>query len=194
MPMSYMSVLLGLSSSRPVPSSRRAPLRVTVADAAGKGRGAFAAEDAAAGSFVGSYEGRLLSRAESVSLYAGGAKEPEYLFRLEDDLYIDAQDSEHWSRFINHAEHANLRLAVDRRRLDFFAARPIAAGEELCFDYGPEYWSAMPCDPSPDSDSRSYGRQRWLRRQRKLLAAVSPAVGTVLLPVLVPVLATLWWT
>ena len=40
---------------------------------------------------------------------------------------------------------------VEERRVDFFAAAPIAPGAELCFDYGVGYWlgsAATPADPA----------------------------------------------
>ena len=165
-------------------------LRVSVAPAGGKGLGVFAEEDAAVERWVGRYRGTLVTRDETARRYGG--REPEYLFRLDDDLFLDAQDSEHFSRFINHAEDANLRLSVcvEERHVDFVAARPISVGDELCFDYGPDYWSAMEADPI--SDTRSYGRQRWLRRQRKLAATTYPQVLQALLPVLIPLVLTSW--
>jgi SET domain-containing protein len=30
-----------------------------------------------------------------------------------------------------------------RRAMHFYTTRPVRAGEELCFDYGEEYWAAL---------------------------------------------------
>ena len=90
----------------------------------------------------------------------------EYLFELAPasptcaGQYVDGSRSEHPSRYINHAEHGNLIPSPagagggGQRRIDFYAARPIAEGEELAFDYGIDYWAARPTDPLPSSDSR----------------------------------------
>lgn len=178
----------GTVSAGTVVGAGVAELSVTVAPAGSKGLGVFAAEDAAVGRWVGRYRGSLVTRDEAARRY--GAVEPSYLFRLDDDLFIDAQDSEHFSRFINHAEDANLRLSVcvEECHVDFLAARPIRTGDELCFDYGWQYWAAMDADPV--SDTRSYGRQRWLRRQRKLASTTYPQVLQALLPVLIPLVLT----
>ena len=61
--------------------------------------------------------------------------------------YIDGEDPERssWGRFVNHCAEStvgcNLAPRVDglRRLVWFEARRPIADGEELCFDYGDYY-------------------------------------------------------
>ena len=138
-------------------------------------------------------------QAEVEERYEGDRSAQEYLFELNaetragaaDAVYIDGLHSGHPSRFINHAEDANLRLSVcvEERHVDFVAARPISVGDELCFDYGPDYWAAMEEDPI--SDTRSYARQRWLRRQRKLAATTYPQVLQAL-PLLIPLVITSW--
>ena len=79
----------------------------------------------------------------------------EYLFAIssslgaEPDIFIDAEDPwrSNWCRFINHSSDANLRVKslaysgyTQGPRVWFVSTRPIEAGEELCFDYGEEYW------------------------------------------------------
>ena len=80
----------------------------------------------------------------------------DYLFDMGDDMFIDGEDADvsGWCRFINHAEvgtnECNLVTrctwqtwdgeTIVQPRLWFIAARDIAAGEELCFEYGDLYW------------------------------------------------------
>ena len=45
---------------------------------------------------------------------------------------------------------------VEERRVDFFAAAPIAPGAELCFDYGVGYWLGSAATPADGSDSRNF--------------------------------------
>ena len=47
-----------------------------------------------------------------------------------------------------------VRVNVDERRADLYAAAPIAAGEELTFDYGEAFWLASEHAPSEGTDSR----------------------------------------
>lgn len=67
-----------------------------------------------------------------------------YLLEVAPDLFLDAQHSSHFSRFFNHEQRGNLDYVVrsEERRVDFYAARDIAVGTELTFDYGAAYWFA----------------------------------------------------
>ena len=65
-------------------------------------------------------------------------------------IYMDAEDEYEslWTRFINHASPPNNNLTPKsihesydgKPRVWFVANRDIAVGEELCFDYGDDYW------------------------------------------------------
>ena len=111
---------------------------VEVRSAGAKGMGAFAGEPIAAGAWVGGYAGTLSTMAEIEARYDGDFAPYDYIFTVCPDrgLHIDPWHSTHFSRFINHAEHPNLRVDTDseRLRIDFFAMRDIATGEELSFD------------------------------------------------------------
>ena len=138
------------------PGSSASELRVEIRSAGGKGDGAYAAEPAAAGRWIARYEGVPVTLLQTVQRYTDA--DPEYLFQITPDLYLDAMDSKHLSRFFNHHEHGNLNFTVDKEalRVDFFAARDIAIGDELCFDYGMSYWAGSGVTPSAETDSRDY--------------------------------------
>lgn len=65
-------------------------------------------------------------------------------------IYIDAEDEYHgtWTRFLNHASppynNVNPKSVPEsydgEPRVWFMANRDIDVGEELCFDYGEDYW------------------------------------------------------
>ena len=133
-----------------------AELAVRVASAGTKGMGAFAVEAAQPGRWVGRYQGPLISLDEQRDLYY--ETDPEYLFQITPDLYIDGNLSEHFTRFFNHDQRGNLNftVSVDERRVDFFAASAIAPGSELCFDYGVGYWLGSAASPANGSDSRNF--------------------------------------
>ena len=100
--------------------------------------GVFALEPINAGDWVGKYNGTLTTSEETQARYNFANESADYIFSVDSDrgLSIDAQNSTHFSRFFNHAEHGNLRVEVDPDllRVDFFANSAISPGEELCFD------------------------------------------------------------
>jgi hypothetical protein len=93
--------------------SGEAELAVRVASAGAKGMGAFAAEAAQPGRWIGSYQGPLISLDEQRDLYS--ETDPEYLFQITPDLYIDGNLSTHFTRFFNHDQKGNLNFTVSVR-------------------------------------------------------------------------------
>lgn len=108
-------------------------------------------------------------------------KRGDYIFRLDDDLCIDAENATHFSRYFNHAEHGTLVAEVDAdaQRVDFYAARDVDVGEELTFDYGPSYWRWRD-QPSAESDSRNFSDPVYRLPPPELQLRYPPAEGTVL--------------
>lgn len=137
-------------------SSSAAALECPIAVRAvhGKGFGAFAVAAVPAGSRVCSYHGEALTQRRVAERYgAGAATQADYLFELRppsaeaEGLYVDAARSQHPSRFINHDEDGNLvpsPVGRPHERIDFYAARPIQPGEELCFDCARSLLSNQP--------------------------------------------------
>ena len=83
----------------------------------GKGLGVFAAEHAHVQRWVGSYHGERLSIREFSHRYRRG-NDPVYGFRLSQSIIIDGRNSTHFSRYINHDEHGNLKVdAMPRSRV-----------------------------------------------------------------------------
>ena len=164
-------------------SSKLDEAPIEVRDAGSKGSGVFATEPIAVGDWIGPYIGTLTTKEETRARY-NDTYRGAYIFGLDDELSIDAQNSTHFSRFFNHAEHGNLEVEVDaaRQSIDFFAARDIGVGEELTFDYGTQYWLLWRAPPTPESDSRNYTRLRLAARERdvELTLRYPPKVGTVL--------------
>ena len=140
--------------------------KVDVHDAPGKGMGAYALEAIEVGSWVCSYVGKLVDWDEYVRLSETDSSLLDYMFKIVDSAtdggegacFLDARESRHFSRYFNHAEEGNLEFEVypEEQRVEFFACRDIAAGEELTFDYGESYWTGGE-RPVVASDSRA----RW---------------------------------
>jgi hypothetical protein len=139
-----------------------------IAESAGKGMGAFATRAFATSDTVGDYTGETISSERHMARYAGSSEcwstedarwlasrgqrgitvSGDYVVRVADDLLIDAEDPDvsSWCRFINHDPKPNLALKVLPKGIDgkprvwFVALRPVAVNDELCFDYGPDFW------------------------------------------------------
>ena len=139
---------------------------VQVKPAPGKGFGAFATRPFEKDEIVGDYVGEKLTLREKDARYLGtgqtwkdkvwlasraarGATATgDYIFQVDDDLFVDAEDPVHanWCRYVNHDGDPNMRVKSlayafgGEPRVWFVANRDIEPGEELCFDYGDEYW------------------------------------------------------
>ena len=116
-----------------------------------KGRGLFARRPFASGEPVIEYCGDVLSWRGLAERYGSGTinLQGKYVFELRQmGMYIDAGDADcGCARFINHSgRRPNLEAQLDQlhSRVWFTAARDIAAGDELCFDYGERYWEGWP--------------------------------------------------
>ena len=168
-------------AARMLEGAMRTEAAVEVRTAGSKGMGVFAKEPIAAGAWVGKYEGTLTTSEETMARYGSDLPSASYVFSVDPDrdLSIDAQNSTHFSRFFNHAEHGNLRVEVDVDLLhvDFFADSNIGVGEEMCFDYGVEYW--MYREP-PADDSRDFTAPCYRERPPELTLLHPPPLGTVL--------------
>jgi hypothetical protein len=109
------------------------------------GQGVFANVDLPGGVVLMEYRGARIPRAEArrrdAELTASGHT---FLFDINDDWVIDGSVGGNAARFVNHGCDPNLEPLIhvdvdgDERRdkVLFHTLRPIAAGEELTFDYG----------------------------------------------------------
>lgn len=71
----------------------------------------------------------------------------EYMIadKYDTDFVIDARDQGNIARFVNHHDDGNITpIAVYHQgimRVVLQANRDIPKGEQLCYDYGPDYWA-----------------------------------------------------
>ena len=109
------------------------------------GNGVFATAPIARGEEIIQYKGKLLTHAQADDLYGdGGETGHTFLFTLNDEYIIDANQGGNTARWINHGCAPNCRAVVvesasgDPRRdkVVIEALRAIRAGEELTYDYG----------------------------------------------------------
>jgi len=106
------------------------------------GNGVFATRDIPAGVRLIEYRGRLITHAQALRIYGGTADSGHtFLFTLNDRYVIDGNVGGNVARWINHSCDPNCE-AVDEDddgarggRIMIITLRPIAAGEEITFDY-----------------------------------------------------------
>jgi SET domain-containing protein len=133
---------------------RRLPYRLRRSAIAG--RGLFASRPIVRGEWIVEYKGERITDAEadrrSPPLQAGEQYHTVF-FAVAPDVVIDAGVRGNSARFINHSCDPNCRAAIEGTRVQIYARRRIAEGEELSFDYSylledrfsPAMRAAHPC-------------------------------------------------
>jgi hypothetical protein len=111
------------------------------------GWGVFAEKEISSMSFISEYSGKVRPRGRN------DAKNSycfEYLLDPDEETpyLIDAQDQGGISRYINHHSIPNLAstfILIDSvPHIILYTAKVIAKGEQLFYDYGPDYWKKRP--------------------------------------------------
>ena len=108
------------------------------------GWGVFAAKGFKKGEFITEYSGKVRPRRRQ-------DKKNSYCFEyaiaphVATRFTIDAETQGGIGRFINHSDRPNLLSTLATyewiSHVILIANAPIQAGEQLCYDYGPDYWS-----------------------------------------------------
>jgi SET domain-containing protein len=99
------------------------------------GLGLFTKVPMKKGDCVIEYIGEVISAAEANQ--RGG----RYLFETSKNRHIDGTTRKNTARYINHSCRPNCEIDIKRGRVFVYARRAIEPGEELCYDYGKEYWN-----------------------------------------------------
>lgn len=98
------------------------------------GLGAFAAEPITARRKIGEIRGESISVREARQRAKGLQR--IMIVEVSDKRAIDASRSEDPLRYTNHSCAPNAVLRIRQGRVEFYALRDIAAGEEITADYG----------------------------------------------------------
>ena len=124
----------------PTPSAAPAPrpgpqkYAVDVRESPIDGRGAFAAEAIPARRKIGEIRGESISVREARRRAKGLAR--IMIVEVSDKRAIDASRSDDPLRFVNHSCQPNAVLRIRQGRVEFYALRDVACGEELTANYG----------------------------------------------------------
>ena len=65
----------------------------------------------------------------------------KYLFEISNRRTIDGTQRANIARYLNHSCRPNCEVDIKKGRVLIFAKRAITPGEELCYDYGKDYWN-----------------------------------------------------
>ena len=126
-----------MSRHRSAPAVDRPPYQkfdVLVVPSTIDGHGVFAAEYIPARRKIGEIRGESVTDAEGRRRAAGLQR--IMIVEVSSRTAIDASRSTDPMRFTNHSCQANARLAIVAGRIEFYALRPIAPGEEITVNYG----------------------------------------------------------
>jgi hypothetical protein len=108
------------------------------------GQGAFAAEAIPPRRKIGEIRGESISVAEA--RIRATRSERIMIVELSARKAIDFSKSADTMRYTNHSCRPNARLCIRQGRVEFYALRAIAAGEEITVDYGETHHEGrLPC-------------------------------------------------
>lgn len=99
------------------------------------GLGLFATKDIPKEVCLIEYFGREISEEEQ---YTSKSK---YLFEINSKITIDGTARENIARYINHSCKPNAEVEIKNKKVFIFSKRKIKTGEEICYDYGKEYFN-----------------------------------------------------
>jgi uncharacterized protein len=94
--------------------------------------GVFAGERIPSGRKVIEFTGERINFAEARRRWSPRLN---YIFGLEDNLFVDGASGGSGAEYVNHSCAPNLHARYMRGHLLYFSVRPIAKGEELTVDY-----------------------------------------------------------
>ena len=121
------------NSPMPAPADPQ-KFRVAVGPSAIDGTGAFAAEAIPARRKIGEIRGEPISVREARERARGRAR--IMIVEVSERRAVDASRSTDPLRFTNHSCAPNAVLRIRQGRIEIFAMRDVAAGEELTIGYG----------------------------------------------------------
>lgn len=112
-------------------------IKLRVARSPRHGRGVFALEPIRKGARIIEYKGKRVRWSWASRQYPDVEGEPThtFLFELDDDWVIDANQQGNEARWINHSCSPNCRAVNEEGRIYIEAIRAIKPGEELGYDY-----------------------------------------------------------
>lgn len=108
------------------------------------GRGLFSLSDVPARRKLGELGGELITEREARRRARGAHS--IMIVEFGDGTALDASRTGTHFRYVNHSCEPNAFMRLYRGHVEFYALRPVAAGEEVTCDYGETHHAgALPC-------------------------------------------------
>ena len=127
-----------LASGSATPPRAAAGRRIQVRRSGVHGKGVFALQPIAKGERIIEYVGEVVTWKAAQKRHPHDPSDPNhtFFFHVDDKHVIDAAVGGNAARWINHACEPNCKAEEEDGRIFIDAARDIAPGEELFYDYG----------------------------------------------------------
>jgi uncharacterized protein len=100
------------------------------------GLGLFATKPIKRAAYIATYRGPIVTSEECDRRERLGAK---YMFELNSRWVVDGSPRWNIARYMNHSCWPNAKPVTRKGRIVIVALRLIAPGEEITYNYGPEY-------------------------------------------------------
>jgi uncharacterized protein len=142
-------------------SAARKPYRV---GRSRTGLGLFATAPFKKGAFIIAYRGRLIANAQAAKLEARGSR---YLYEINSRWTIDGSSRRNIARYANHSCRPNAESDVVKRNVILRAIKNIKEGDEITYDYGPEYFEIF-LKPAGCKCDKCMQKRRKQRQERRL--------------------------
>ena len=128
------------------------------------GLGLFATAAIERGAFIVEYSGKRISTREAKAReQTSGAR---YMFEINSRWTVDGSPRSNIGRYANHSCRPNAESAIWKGKVILRAIRTIEPGEEITYDYGPEYFELFirphgcRCAKCVEAGTRRKARQR----------------------------------
>jgi SET domain-containing protein len=128
------------------------------------GLGLFAATPIKKGAFIIAYRGRRITNAQAEKLEARGSR---YMFEINSRWTIDGSSRRNIARYANHSCRPNAESDVVKGGVILRAIKNIKPGDEITYDYGPEYFEIF-LEPAGCKCDKCMEKRRKQRRERRL--------------------------
>ena len=122
------------------------------------------------GAFIIEYKGRRITNAQAEKLEARGSR---YMYELNSRWTLDGSSRRNIARYANHSCRPNAESDVVRRQVILRAIKNIKPGDEITYDYGPDYFEIF-LEPAGCKCDKCRAKRRKQRQLRWLGSSARP--------------------